>query len=231
MFTEKELMRFSAAHYLHQWLTLDKPLFDAAQDGFSLGLIDRICRKYGLSRNFEGKKKKGIECFEKIKSEVEKVSEKNHNDRKDLAKAVADAFLNLTKGQGGLSALSKILWMRMRDPVVIYDGNARTGLELLGRRRGDSNYSVFCESWDDAFDHQKDGVSEACKWVRTSQYARSLVEKRLASETELRSYCTARWFEERVFDIRLWLKGSKDGQDSIEPATVCRLLGAGEFVD
>ena len=92
-------------------------------------------------------------------------------------------------GRKVLSAATKFLWLLHRDPVVIFDSQARVA---LGAPIGD--YSRYLKLWYAGYELAKQPIAAACSELPNDQ-----VDSTTAS---------AEWFRRRVYDIYLWRAGS-----------------------
>jgi|SRR5579871_423183 len=99
-----------------------------------------------------------------------------------------------------LSAASKILWLLIRDPIIIYDGQAQWS---LGTPYGD--YGAFVTAWEQRWDQDQRAIEAACATLPNMfQYA---LCGDLVSRDQVQRISSARWFHRRALDVRLWTEG------------------------
>jgi hypothetical protein len=91
-----------------------------------------------------------------------------------------------------LSAATKLLWLRHRDVVVIFDGNARTALRA---RYGD--YRDYLGKWFVEYRRLAGEIRVACGQFWSE----------MGVEVDADSGSADEWFRRRVLDIYLWRVG------------------------
>jgi hypothetical protein len=103
-------------------------------------------------------------------------------------------------GKRVISAASKILWMRFRSPVIIYDSLASECLAGKAGLARDPSYEDFCFAWRRAFEAEAPLIKEACKdLVQIKKF--TLVSE--LGDSVLQDIVNKPWFMERVFDHAL----------------------------
>jgi len=99
-------------------------------------------------------------------------------------------------GRQPLSAASKFLWIRFRDPVIIFDSIANKWLHNNTSYKNDS-YENYCKFWNEEYLRFKPQIQEACADLG------SVKEFTLASnvpDSDLSAWISKDWFWQRVFD-------------------------------
>ena len=140
---------YCSLYYLQQWLSGERRLHDALSgtDERSIreGLSDAV-KSFRVARNLPRKydADRGLKRYEPLlevflQLQKQEISESNFIN-------VFDNFQSeISKKYGGkklISLSSKLLWLRYRDPFIIYDSRARTSLEVTP---GDySEYVAAC---------------------------------------------------------------------------------------
>ena len=104
-----------------------------------------------------------------------------------------------------LSAASKLLWIRHRSPVVIYDGQACKTLKRLGSKFKGGNYKAYRGEWMRQFADHESGYSESLRGTSSRQ---GVLVAHDMPDSELAALAAERWFHERVFDNFLWRTGA-----------------------
>ena len=106
--------------------------------------------------------------------------------------------LNSKYGRTALSAASKFLWVRFREPVIIYDSITS---DWLARNAGFryNGYRDFCEAWLNAYQLHEDEIRDACYQLNS---IRPFILNAI-SERELNELSSETWFMKRVFDYAM----------------------------
>ena len=117
-----------------------------------------------------------------------------------LAEAFQSAY-----GRYAISAASKLLWIRYRSPVVIYDSQAIACLNktVSGNLR-EGEYKPYRQEWLRQFAEREESIRSACaELCRVKDFSLA----HAMSDAELMELVSSRWFQERVFDKYLWSGG------------------------
>jgi hypothetical protein len=103
--------------------------------------------------------------------------------------------------RGVLSLTTKLLWLKFKSPIRMYDSQARKALNTPN-----NDLSAFYKAWDQEFAKHKTDITKACaNLVNVRQYS---VNPELATELKVKHWSSQKWFKERVFDMYLWEKGN-----------------------
>jgi hypothetical protein len=194
---------FCALQYLLTWLRDEKHLHELMRgqgDKLDAG-IEAALPYFQVARNFAG-------------------ISKDDTKRQDIRRALmqADAFaddpercvrelagnLESTFDKNLISAASKLLWLRHRDPFIIYDSRAVAALAIdrYGGSFDKRSYPEYCERWRSAYaTHRKDIKTAVAELGDLHGIVRQLVPEWSSKEV------SGRWFAERVFDRYLWMSG------------------------
>lgn len=106
--------------------------------------------------------------------------------------------------KSALSASSKLLWMKYKSPIVIYDYRARVCLKKLNYQNIDGDYTAFRSAWRKEFFKNKKQISACCESlykVKNYSLAYDIHDEKIKKLT------SKKWFHERVFDKYLWENG------------------------
>ena len=184
----------------------------------------KIANAYQVSRNFP-KAPDGGDSGPRLK-EASKLLEKQKgpitpDNRSGKVKALADKlgekYPKNGKDQDLVSAASKFLWYKHRDPVIIYDNRAKNALyklckcsdnKLVERTKtgtGLGDYGKYCCAWDEAYkEYEKEVVETCCHLVRCLSDHKPLTESNLEIEIktldEIKEVIDSKWFRHRLFD-------------------------------
>lgn len=99
-----------------------------------------------------------------------------------------------------LSAASKILWLKFKSPIIIYDSRVYSALKLRSGIPSEELYKEFCKKWRHEFSKNKDTIDSACK---------DLAKKNHNEQDDI----VKGWFKERVLDRHLF-----NNENSYKPA-------------
>jgi hypothetical protein len=107
-------------------------------------------------------------------------------------------MLKATYGLNALSAASKFLWVRFRDPVVIYDSIASSWLSKNSTFHY-NGYRAYVDAWSDSYQKAEGQIREACDDLR--QMKKFILCD--VSDAELSECTSSKWFMGRVFDYSM----------------------------
>ena len=103
-------------------------------------------------------------------------------------------------GKAPWSATTKLLWLRYRDPVVIYDGLAWNWLKKNASLHERDGYAGFVQRWTQVYEANRLKVSDACSEL--SSIGRFTCTPEVSSN-EFTRVTNSSWFQYRVFDHAL----------------------------
>jgi len=198
---------YAAFYYLNWWLAYDRRFCAALSDQsevVQLSGLSEAAAKYGVARTAQKKfeRKVGAKRFEPILAAI-RTAKPTHFEGDNLVPAVLQIArtLSATYGDRGvLSLTTKLLWLKIRHPIIIVDANARLALN-----RRDADLSTYYKTWRKEYEEQRTRVDAACEALVDAR--RFCLVPDLSPE-ELSKLSGADWFRERVFDIYLWHKGA-----------------------
>jgi len=104
-------------------------------------------------------------------------------------------------GQRNVSAASKLLWMKLRHPIVIYDRRAADALSCTRNVA----YEEFHDVWLTHFEMSRTDIDKAAKGLKT--IPRSYTAAHALDDATLDALVEEKWFKARIFDIWLWETG------------------------
>lgn len=211
--TRTHTFDYCALRYLDHWLRTDRR--------FYLGMASRernerretavaIAKEYkvvrGLRLSIEEKLNK--KRLEPVIDMLDKVSDADLEKRGPVV-TVEQVRKKLEKlyGIGLLSFSTKLLWFRFREPVVIFDRNARIALKQRACDFEAGDYAGFCRAWRKQFEANRAAIAAACERLpRIFSYSEFSSDAK--SRAEMLRVVREEWFWERVFDQMLWCEGS-----------------------
>jgi hypothetical protein len=201
---------YCSLYYLQQWLSGERRLHDALSgtDERSIreGLSDAV-KSFRVARNLPRKydADRGLKRYEPLlevflQLQKQEISESNFIN-------VFDNFQSeISKKYGGkklISLSSKLLWLRYRDPFIIYDSRARTSLEVTP-----GDYSEYVAEWLKSFQPHQERIAAICSEL-SSVYRYVEFEYNESNFAEIKNVSNEEWFHKRVFDIYLWRGGER----------------------
>ncbi len=193
---------FCALRFLLQWEKSEKSLHEQVAGTPSLDQIRSALRYFQVARTFKGLKSN--EAAQAVADALIAVSEQPSLAPQERVDALANAFQERF-AQFNRSAASKLLWLRYREPYIIYDSRAVVALKELGcKLRIKHSYAEYCAHWRTQYEQRKLAVEEAASRLPE---ARAFIPKWHGTDAELLALASQPWFIERVFDIYLWERG------------------------
>ncbi len=192
-------LEFCAYRYLQQWERKEKPLHNAMAGNPSAQQIRDSLKHYGIARNFKGLKDDGI--AEKISHELINVSDDESQSAPEKVVALASRFKEHF-GKFNISAASKLLWLRNKEPYLIYDSKAINALISLGNKLDKSDYFSYYTVWQQEYKKRKKEITVATNGL--VDLPRKYTAAFDLTDSQLTKLVQSKWFNERVFDIYLW---------------------------
>lgn len=194
---------FCALRYLLLWQRKEEALHISVKKAMpEVDDLRKALRHFQVARNF-----RGLEQDKK----VELVRHALLKIRGDGALSAEDKVMSLTKAfkdkgfQYNLSASSKLLWLSLRKPFIIYDSRSLSALQSkYSHSAKKTDYEAFCASWREAYKSHNEAILRA---VNELPKVRSFLPGATPPDTRLLALVNKPWFRERVFDIYLWELG------------------------
>ncbi|MCX5660239.1 MAG: hypothetical protein NTW19_11025 [Planctomycetota bacterium] len=188
---------------MDQWLRYDKQFCEALagnEKAAKLHALDKAARFYRVSRNapikYESEKNTprygpvleiidSVQAADLIQNPVGQVIE------------IQDRISSQYGNRWMLSLTTKFLWLKVKQPIVIYDSLVRESLETKDR-----DYHTYFRKWRSKFESDKSEIIAASS--RLSDTCDRVIEKCKISKDYVNQISGETWFHERVLDIRLW---------------------------
>lgn len=202
----KHSWEYFSLHYLNMWLRHDRFYHESLNNGTreeKLISIKRAATYYKVARNLPKEHDEGIgrARYEPLLEVIDKVGAYDFSG--DTVKSISKIQKRISKAYGDrgvLSITTKLLWLKIRDPIIIYDSQARKALNTE-----DGDLSGFYEAWRTEFDAHSNAIATVCsKLSGVSKYS---CDKTIATPAYVRAISKKSWFQERVFDVYLWHEG------------------------
>jgi len=202
-----QTFEYCSLHYLNQWLAYDRNYCQTLSTGDERGKLSVLKSAgsfYGVARNLpsEFDVKKGFKRYQPVLEILDGVSKEQFKD--EPVKTILKIEREISEKYGNRSVLSlttKFLWLKIKQPVLIYDSQARVA---VGSKNGD--LVGYYKKWYEGFEIHKKQIVEACsKLPELNLYA---VDQEIGTKEYINEVSSKLWFQERVFDIYLWGKGN-----------------------
>lgn len=203
----KTTFEFCSLHYLELWENNDRNCYKTLQDYNSkdddkLLALKKAGALYGVARNLPTK----FDDERRYGHVLDILKEINKEDfEKDPLKTILAIEKRISEkygNRGVLSLTTKFLWLKIKQPIIIYDSQTRIALET---ERGD--LKAFYKKWHQEFEAVKSEIEQACKKLENLHLY--LPNQREDLKKEIKKISNEAWFHERVFDTYLWYKGLK----------------------
>lgn len=204
--TSKYSLEYLSLHYLNLWLKHDKPYYEAITLGSQsekLKAINKALAFYKVARNLPTKYdiEKNHERYEPILKIIDAVDSSDFSN--DVVWSIEKVQKKISRAYGDrgvLSITTKLLWLKVRDPIIIYDSQAR---KALGTE--DGNLSAFYNEWRNQYELHRKEILSAC--AKLSNVAKYSCDMKISTPKYIDEISSSNWFQERVFDVYLWHKG------------------------
>ena len=188
------------------WLQHDRPYHESINNGNcknKLTGIKKAATYYKVARNLpkEFDEDIGYYRYEPILKILDKVNSADfYGNTVESIKKVHNRISQEYGNRSVLSFTTKLLWLKIRNPIIIYDSQARIALDTP-----DSDLLAFYEAWREGFNTQREAIAEVCDELdKVAEYA---YDQTIATPSYVKDISAQIWFQERVFDVYLWHKG------------------------
>lgn len=198
----------AATDYLERWAADEARIHAKLQSEIPAQLrqgLGEAANHFKVARNLrrESEHALGMPRYEFLRRAFASVP--STTPREDqLADVVVRLGREIAKYYGGtlfLSAASKLLWARYRDPFIIYDSRVRTALGTPER-----DYHTYVDAWRVRYREQAALIRHACDSLGSSPF--TLCSGRILSVPEVREIVEQEWYQRRVFDNLIWRGGA-----------------------
>jgi hypothetical protein len=192
----------SVGEYFDYWTQSERGYVEAlssSDEAVRLATLQGAAGYFRVARNFPTSHDvgRGLPRLKPALDVLHQLSASDVNEA-NLSRIVTHLRGELGRLYGGadlLSAATKFLWLRSRDVVIIFDGQARAALKAPY-----GAYDAYLQRWFRGYQRNAAEIAEAC-----SQFVASLSEA--APVADRRDIELPEWFRRRVYDIYLWNAG------------------------
>jgi hypothetical protein len=195
---------FAALHYLNLWLAKEQRIhigFQEHEPRKRLAAIAAGAAHFRVARTLpkmdeERERYRGVlDILDGIK--LEDVKETPVHVVSTITSEISSKYRNASV----LSFTTKMLWLKFRSPIIIFDRQASNALKLKT-----SDFTEYWNRWQERFQQQQAEIEGACcLLVNVLPY----VVDTSVTESEVQALSRERSFHERVFDSYLWHHGSR----------------------
>ena len=140
---------YCALQYLNQWTSYDRRFVEEFERGGQqmLDIIPEVASFYKVARNFPLRFDKdiGLQRLEPVVKILENINTADI-DENNFIRVVVEKSQQIGDeydGRGALSATTKFLWILVKEPIIIYDKNARAALRRLNHPVREGNYGEY----------------------------------------------------------------------------------------
>ena len=201
--------RYAAFNYLYEWVCYDRHFMEvlaftrASEPEAEVACKELIsvAKHYDIIRNFKVEKGTArlLPAWNALKEMAKPVS------REDAKAHVSQlvAKLKPTYGRDLWSAASKILWMRFKRPIVIFDSITWEWMCVKGECPRGGGYDSFYDAWLRKFDENKVEIRAVCEELKELSTATKFFGSEKPTQQEFEATVSSGWFAERVFDHAL----------------------------
>ena len=212
---------YYALHYLNLWIRSERAFLDAfgsERRGERLNALKAAATEFRVARTLRSHGKEGSARYEPLLRILDSQPEDLVKGKppSDVVEIVTKIERQIAKEYGDkrkdasersvLSATTKLLWVKFRSPIVIYDKQAREALEV-----SDGDLGNFYDRWHKRFRLNEPDIASACSAIATMRDYWYPAWNSLRHD-EIIEVISSRWFRERVLDICLWHEGSRMGR-------------------
>ena len=200
-------LEFCSLQYLNQWMLRDSGYCNALARGSEkekLDILHDAAAFYRIARNLPRAADidKGLPRYKPLLAVIDAVKPADFRvNPLQRIHEVESAISRRYCKRSVLSLTTKILWLKVKTPIIIYDAQAR---RTLGIKAGD--LTSYYNAWRKVFQEKSVEISASCaELVTMSKYT---VDVDLATTSYIQNVTSNRWFHERVLDLYLWNAGS-----------------------
>lgn len=197
---------YFSLHYLDMWLRHDRLYHESLNNGTrdeKLISIKKAATYYKVARNLPKAYDEDIARarYEPILRIIDKISASDFAG--NTAKSIGKVQQKISKAYGNrgvLSITTKLLWLKIRNPIIIYDSQARKALNTE-----DGDLSGFYEAWRTEYSAHSKNIATVC--TKLSSVSKYSCDQTIATPAYVQAISAQPWFQERVFDVYLWHEG------------------------
>jgi hypothetical protein len=189
---------YFAMKYINQWLLKERALHaNLSEKHVSEDIVSKSLHFFQVLRTFKGLSDGDGKEFI-VKALLDNSKRLTSTNFPAKVEKLADDF-NDKFSTRNISASSKLMWLRKRSPVIIYDKWAKKALVNKGLSK-QASYAEYCKAWNVEYDKHQKAIKKACVKLLDAKDFCALWELTI---TESRDIVKSDWFQERVLDMYL----------------------------
>ncbi|WP_146108692.1 hypothetical protein [Chromatium okenii] len=183
----KHSLEYFSLYYLNMWLTHDRLYHESLNNGTheeKLVFIKQAATYYKVARNLpkEYDEDIGYARYEPVIKIIDEVIASDFSvDTVESIKKVQDELSRAYGGRCVLSITTKLLWLKIRDPIIIYDSQARKALKT-----DDGDLSGFYTAWRNEYCAHSKAIATIC--AKLSSVSNTLAIKKLLIQNTSKTY-------------------------------------------
>jgi hypothetical protein len=195
---------YCSLHYLNLWLKDDRAYCHVLATGDrseKLAILRKAAGTYKVARTLPSELE-GPDRYEPVLDIIDPLTPAHfENNPVEEIRNISGRISKAYRVRNALSATTKFLWMKIKQPILVFDSQARNALGI----RDNNDLEGFYGKWREGFKTNEQPIVDACsKLPEMNKYA---MNQEVATKEYIREISDQAWFHERVFDIFLWNKG------------------------
>lgn len=207
-----QTFEYCSLQYLNQWFNNDRGYCeDLSNDNQETkrSALERAAVFYKVARNLPLKFEKGLKRYQPVLEILDLVCKEQFNNDNPV-KEIVEIRNRISRkyGNRNVSSLTtKFLWLKIKQPILIYDSRARNAL------RSNDDLVDFYNKWKESFEKHKKYIEKACSCLPELHLyveREDNVAATAATKEDIKILSNEAWFQERVFDTYLWNIGKND---------------------
>lgn len=189
-------LKYAALATLNLWLLTDSSVHKELNDGTDrekLAAIARGANRWGFEHELQSihDEGAGLVRFQPALDLIDGLRLQDFEDEPTTTIAKTARLLSLRYGNGNVvSATTKLLWMKFRSPIIIYDSKA--GLAL-----GANLLRKFYDQWHARYAVHRAEILDSCNALQ--DVLDYVSDPGIASADFVRDLAAENWFQQRVF--------------------------------
>lgn len=204
-------LHYASLHYLNLWVSKEREIhhgFQSSKKDVRLGAIAAGAKHFSVARTLPRREEEDVrygpvdEILDSLS--VDEFMETPTEAVQKIERLISERYFSKSYGrQSVFSFTSKMLWLKFRSPIIIYDNRVRRALAKTST--GLKEYTEYCTEWRRRYDEVSPAVRDTCdSLVNVLPY----VIDSSATKAQVARVSRESWFRERVFDSYLWHQGA-----------------------
>lgn len=193
-------LKYAALSTLNLWLLTDASVHADLNNGSNdekLAAIARGADRWGFYRELDAEHDEGMGLarFQPALDLINGLRAQDFEEDSTTTITQIAHRLSLRYGEGNvLSATAKLLWMKFRSPIIVYDPNAELAL-------GTDLLTKFYDQWYSRYAVYQTDILDACNTLQ--HVLDNVCDPTVASADFVGNLAAESWFQQRVFGTYL----------------------------